>query len=289
MELSLGKLQQLVTVARCGSFSRAAVELNISQPALSRSVAAIEERYGFAIFNRTGHGVEATAAGAQVIAQAIPVLQTLRVFDGNLRAIGSGKAGQLALGLSPLLASEVLAEFARDFFVPDSEAQLRVMIRPGAGLFEALKNDEIELFFFPETHLEPSAEIDVETIGRIMPACVVRRGHPLAGRTDLTLADLAHFPWASSLEPSHAPDVPSTGRLICDNYHILREAIAGSDLIGICSIAFVERQLADGTLRQITVAGLPLTVTTIYMAKLRGRVHSPLAEEAVKRLRRHLA
>jgi hypothetical protein len=67
MDLSLGKLQQLITVARCGSFSRAAEELPMTQPALSRSIAAIERRYGFAIFNRIGHGVEPTAAAAQVL------------------------------------------------------------------------------------------------------------------------------------------------------------------------------------------------------------------------------
>jgi DNA-binding transcriptional LysR family regulator len=55
MDISLGKLQQLVAVADSGSFSKAAVELSISQPALSRSIADIERRYGFQIFNRSGH------------------------------------------------------------------------------------------------------------------------------------------------------------------------------------------------------------------------------------------
>ena len=54
MSVSLGRLQQLITVARCGSFSRAAEELNVSQPALSRSIAALERRYGVQIFNRIG-------------------------------------------------------------------------------------------------------------------------------------------------------------------------------------------------------------------------------------------
>src|SRR5262245_48089126 len=118
MDLSLGKLQQLITVARCGSISRAAEELHITQPALSRSIAAIERRYGFPIFNRIGHGVEPTAAGAQVLSQAEPLLQSMRIFDSNLGLLAAGKAGALKIGLPPLLASQLLADLARDFFTP---------------------------------------------------------------------------------------------------------------------------------------------------------------------------
>jgi len=289
MDLSIGKLQQLVMVARSGSFSRAAVELNVSQPALSRSIAALEARYGFPIFNRVGHGVELTAAGTHVIEQAQELLQSMRVFDSNLRLFGAGKAGSLSIGLAPLLASQQLAQFAAEFFAPATQAQLRVLIRPGAALLDSLKSDLIELFFFPEGYIDPCPEIDIEPVGTVSPACVVRSGHPLAGRQDLSLEDLAGFPWASSVEPAIAAKALNPARFICDNYHILREAVLGSDLICICSSAFVAQQLAEGTLHQIRVDGLPLPPTVIYVAKLRGRISSPLAEDAVRRMRKHLA
>lgn len=289
MDISLGKLQQLVTVARWGSFSKAAVELNTSQPALSRSIAAIEDRYGFPIFNRTGHGVDLTAAGAQVIAQAEPLLQTLRVFDNNLRLFGAGKSGQLSFGLSPLLASQVLARFAAEFFTPDTKAQLQVMIRPGPDLLEALKSDAIEMFFFPESHIDPGPELTIEQVGEIASICVVRSAHPLAQQAHLTFADLADYPWACSVAPPIADEMLSSARLICDNYNILLEAVLASDLICICSAAFVAEELANGSLREIHIEGLPLSTTSIYMAKLQGRVSSPLAEAAAQRMREYLA
>lgn len=289
MDLSIGRLQQLVVVARCGGFSRAAHELNISQPALSRSIAAIEKRYGFQIFNRTGHGVNLTAAGAQVIAQAWPLLQNMRVFDNNLRLLGSGEAGILSLGLTPLLASQLLAQLAGDFFTPNRSAQLQVMIRPAASLLEELKNNDIEICFFPEGHIEPSPEIEIEPVGRIMPLCVVRSAHPLAGRKTVTLDDLARFPWASAVDPLVAERISSPARFICDNYHILREAVLQSDLACICSSAFVAQDLADERLKAIQVEGLPLPPTEILMAKLSGRTNSPLADQAIGRMRIHLA
>lgn len=289
MDLSLGKLQQLVAVARAGSFSKAALELNISQPALSRSIAAIEERYGFTIFHRLGHGVQLTAAGAQVIELAQPLLQRLQVFDNNLRMFGTGKGGLLSVGLAPLLASQALAPFASEFFGASSQAQLQVLIRPGAILVEALRNATIELFFFPEGYIEPDPEVDVESVGTILPVCVVRRGHPLAARSNLTLADLADFPWASSVVPSVIEEALHPVQFVCDNYHILRDVVLGSDLVCICSALFVAEQLADRSLQEIRVEGLPLPLTTIYTAKLHGRVRSPLAEEAVRRMRQQLS
>ncbi|MET0240144.1 MAG: LysR family transcriptional regulator [Sphingobium sp.] len=288
MDISTGKLQQLVTVARSGSFSRAASDLNISQPALSRSIAAIEDRYGFRIFDRMGHGVQLTVAGAQVIAQAEPLLQSMHVFDSNLRLFGSGKAGQLQLGLAPLLASQLLPRFATEFFSPESAAQLRVVIRRGPDLLDLLKTGAIELFFFPESLIDPVPEIEIVPIGRIAVSLVVRSGHPLAGREGLTLADLRGFPWGSSVKPPIPEDILGPALFICDNYHILRETALNSDLICIASRTFVSEQLRGGTLTEIVVEGLPLPDATIYMAKLKGRMNSPLAEEAVQRFGEYL-
>lgn len=289
MDVSISKLQQLVTVARTGSFSKAALELNISQPALSRSVAAIEDQYGFQIFNRLGHGVQTSSAGAQVIELAQPLLQSMRAFDNNLKLFGSGEVGSLSLGLAPLLASQSLANFAGDFFKPATKAQLQVLIRSGVELVESLKNDVIELCFFPEGYIESDSELDIEAVGTILPACVVRSGHPLAGRSNLKLADLADFPWANSVTPPIIAESLNPAQFVCDNYHVLREAVLESDLICICSSSFVAQQLADGSLKQIQVEGLPLPATAIYAAKLSGRVSSPLAAQAVQRMVAYLA
>jgi DNA-binding transcriptional LysR family regulator len=284
MDVSLGKLHQLVVVARCGTVSQAAAELNISQPALSRSIAAIEARYGFQIFNRSGHGVQPTAAGAQVIALAEPLLEQMRVFDQNLRLFGAGDAGELAFGIAPLLASQLLPRFAAAHVPSGSRARLRVMIRPGADLLAELKRDAIEMFVFPESHIDPGPDLAIERIGTVLPVCVVRAGHPLARQAHVALADLAPFPWASSVDPPAAVAALGGARFTCDNYHVLREATLASDMVVICSSAFVADDLATGALRRIAVAGFDLPPTAIYLATLRGRILSPQAERAVRRI-----
>lgn len=284
MTVSLSKLRQLITVARCGSFSRAAEELHISQPALSRSVAAIERAYGFAIFNRIGHGVEPTAAGAQVLAQAGPLLQSMRVFDRNMGLLASGQAGTLKIGIPPLLASQLLASLARGFFTPAAGVDLRISIRSGPALLDELRNDAIEFFLFAETQVEPGPEIEHQVIGAMRPACVVRAGHPLAGRAGLGVGDLSAYPWASSVEPPAMGKLLNPARFLCDNYHVLREAVRMTDLVCICSRDFVAEDLAEGRLCELDIPGFLPQHTPVAMAWLKGRLFSPLAKAAITRI-----
>ena len=284
MDLSLGKLQQLVTVARCGSFSRAAEELHITQPALSRSIAAIERRYGFPLFNRIGHGVEPTAAALQMLSQAELLLQSMRVFDGNMRTLAAGKAGTLKMGLPPLLASQLLADLAREFFTGHGEVELRVSIRSGPALLAELKDDAIEMCFLAEGQVDFGADIALDSVGVIRPTCVARRDHPLAGRSGLAIADLGAYPWASSVEPPAMGKFLNPRRFMCDNYHILRETVLCTDLVCICSRAFAAADLANGRLRELDVPGFLPNATTISVAMLRGRILSPLAKVAVARI-----
>lgn len=284
MDISHRRLQQLIAVARCGSFSRAAEELHISQPALSRSVATMERLVGFPIFNRIGHGIEPTAAGAQMLEQAAPLLQSMRVFDRNVGLLSGGAAGQLSIGLPPLLASQTLADLAQGFFGPSGRIELRVSIRSGAVLLEELKNDLIEFLAFAETQVEPGEDVSTMPIGTIHPVCVVRAGHPLAERAGLTTADLAHYPWASSVEPPAMGAILNEARFLCDNYHGLRDAVLRTDLVCICTRAFVAGEIAGGTLRELDVPGFVPTELPVHAAWLKGRVLSPLAKAAMKRI-----
>lgn len=284
MNVSLNKLQQLVTVARCGSFSRAAEDLHISQPALSRSIATIERLCGFPIFNRIGHGVTPTAAGAQVLAQAEPLLQSMRVFGSNMDLLARGEAGSLKIGLPPLLASQMVSQLAREFFGAADEVELRLSIRSAPLLLDELKNDQIEFLVFAETQVDPGPDIALEPIGNIYPACVVRAAHPLAGRRGLTTRDLATYPWASSVEPPAMGNLLNPARFLCDNYHGLRDAVLHTDLICICTRAFVETEITSGQLCELDVPGfLPLELP-VFAACLSGRILSPLARAALGRI-----
>lgn len=288
MNLSLMKMKQLVAVAKTGSFSRAAKELHISQPALSRNIADIESHYGIEIFLRHGHGVSPTTAGNQVIDQAERLLRSMQAFDSNLKLLSSGRAGTLTMGMAPLLASQLLANFASDFFSSISKVQVEVTIRPGSMLVEALKQNQIEFFLFPEGYISEDPELQVDPIGHIKPICVVRRDHPLVSRKNLRLEDLKNYPWANSVASPILEKTLKPTQFVCDNYHILRDAVLNSDLICICSSSFIAEELTEGSLREISIKGLPLNQITVYVATQVDRISSTLANSAILKIGQYL-
>jgi DNA-binding transcriptional LysR family regulator len=210
------------------------------------------------------------------------MLQQLLVFESNLKLLGNGCAGRLDMGMAPLMASQLVPRLTAQLMSASADIQLRVAVRPGEELLLALRSSEVEMIVYPERHLPETEEIDVQQLGLVQPTCVVRSGHPLCGRGALHIDDLSCYPWASSMETSLAPQVKSRSRLVCDNYHILRDAVVASDLVCICSQAFVADGLADGTLAEIVVTDLSLRPTKIFVARLKGRVHSPLASRALE-------
>ena len=78
-------------------------------------------------------------------------------------------------------------------------------------------------------------------------------------------------------------------RLQCDNYHVLREVVLQTDMVCICTGDFVRQDLAEGRMRELQVRDMLPAVSTIFAAKLRGRISSPLATAAIQRVRAHLA
>jgi DNA-binding transcriptional LysR family regulator len=99
----LAALRLFARVARKGSFSRAARELNIPQPTVSRAVAALEKEIGAALFTRTTRAVALTEAGADYLARVEPILAALDEADHAARGTGELR-GVLRIGLSSSFA-----------------------------------------------------------------------------------------------------------------------------------------------------------------------------------------
>jgi DNA-binding transcriptional LysR family regulator len=85
MNDELTQVRQILAITRTGSFTRAAQELHISQPVLSRSIASFEARHGVRLFERGRGGAAPTTLGESVIADAAKLLRSARNFQDNLQ------------------------------------------------------------------------------------------------------------------------------------------------------------------------------------------------------------
>lgn len=285
MNDELTQLRQILAIARTGSFTRAAQELHITQPVLSRSIASFEKRHGVRLFERGRGGAVPTTLGVSVIADAAKLLRSARNFQDNLQLYRLGDAGRVAVGLGPLLASMVLPEVSKSLLRQRPKLKLSTIIGPVDQLIAHLMDDDVELIFGNCTQLEAMPEICAKPIGKLELAFIVRNGHPLDKRANLTAADIAAFPVASAVALPAGGLSDDGGSFTCDNFHILRETTRGSDCIWLSSPAFVADELGRGDLAILDVGHVQPRHSIISVTYRRGREVSPAAACVIDEVR----
>ncbi len=278
MDIDLRKLNHLITVARCGSFSRAADTLHITQPALSRSIAAVEAHFGLKIFDRSRSGAALTPVGAMAVAEAEALLRRAQTLDHNLRLYGRGEAGRIAFGMGPLVASVALPTLSSHFMNLSPRLHMRASVKTANTLRQELKEDQIEMMFCGSGQMDMSPDIRVETIGHLSLALLVRTNHPLTQRSEVLNNDLFDYPIFSALELSDKAPQPRGGSFICDNYDILKTTVLQTDGIWISSPQLVRTELEQGLMTTIETSdpNRPARID-VCLARLQDSQPSPAA------------
>ncbi len=102
--MDLRQLRDFVGIVTAGSFNRAAEQLYVAQPALSRQIKAPEEELGVQLLFRTSYGVEVTEAGRRLLELAEHLLRSADNVRDEVRSVSHEPLGSLVIGLPPSLA-----------------------------------------------------------------------------------------------------------------------------------------------------------------------------------------
>lgn len=289
---NLIRLKHIVAVARSGSFSMAAEEVGISQPALSRSIQAFEEEYGLRLFDRGKGGVILTPAGNLAVEQARGLLASAGDFDRDMRRFGQGEAGRTGVGMGPLMASLLLPRLGASLLQRSTQLTFLTQVGPPDQMLEALLEGKIELIIGNSWQLSLVPGVTEERLGTLPLAIVVRAEHPLVGAKNLLMRDLDRFPAARTFDYATSGRASSTGAFICENFSILRDVVLDTDCTWLVSPAFIPMDLEQRRLVKLDVADLPTAETQTNLIHLRGRTRSPaslLLAETVKMLIQEMA
>lgn len=290
MNIDVRKFEQVLAVARTGSFTRAAEELNISQPALSRSISNLEERFGIRLFERGRVGASLTAVGKLAVAEAEELLRRAGSFERNLRLYGQGEAGQVAFGMGSLFASMLLPALSIHFLTHRPRLSIKASAKAPDVLLEELLAGNIEVMFCARGQIAEERGIVLENIAPVNIGLLVNAGHTLARTGTVSLQEITRFPMLSGVELSASVRKANAGAFICDNYQILRETVLNTDGVLVTSPQFVAEDLAKGRLVQLRIADNPLPARVDLCAvALEGATLSPAANAVVDYVRQQLS
>jgi DNA-binding transcriptional LysR family regulator len=187
-------LQAFVAVADTASFSLAGERLFLTQPAVSKRIAALEAELNMRLFDRLGRRVLLTEAGAMLLPRARRILAELEDSRQALSNLAGQVAGTLSLATSHHIGLHRLPPVLREYAARYPRVQLDLRFMDSELACGAVARGEVELGIvtLPPTE-EPTLERRPLWIDDLV--AVVGREHPLAERRDaLTAAELAGFP-----------------------------------------------------------------------------------------------
>lgn len=286
--ISLRQLSHALALNEHGNFGRAAEASNLSQPAFSRSVSALESALGVKLFDRTSQGVVPTAFGEAVFRHGEAILEGIGDIEREIHALQNIVTGSLsvALGVYPVALSGMPA-IGR---LVDRYPSLRVEARTigWRDIADEILERRVSLGMGELSVVVNDPNFSVEPVGKHKVYFYCRAGHPLAGRRKVAASDIDNFPLAMIRLPPRVADVfPGQGRIDASSGDMIpsvevndldgaRRIVLNSNCIGMA----VPMQIADA-LKGGELVLLPYRASWMHLLYgfiwLRGRTLEPAA------------
>ncbi|MGG4774171.1 LysR substrate-binding domain-containing protein [Paenalcaligenes sp. Me52] len=181
-------LRYFVMLAETLHFGQAAARLHISQPPLSRQLAALEQSIGVKLIERNSRNVTLTVAGERFYQDAKNVLNTLEQAVHNARAVAAGEAGVLTIGFTMCAAYSVIPRYTRLFSAawPDVTLQLREVV--SNNLLEQVRRGDIDAAVLLPS--EDEQGLNTQTVVAESLCVALASTHALASESSLAITQL---------------------------------------------------------------------------------------------------
>ncbi len=187
--MDIQNLNAFIQVSECGSFSRAAEKLFITQPAVSKRVSSLEQELGEALFDRIGKQIKLTAAGEALLPGALRILAELEESKRLINNLNNKVCGTLSIGTSHHIGLHRLPPVLRAFTAKYPDVDLDIHFMDSEEACEAVIHGKLELAIatLPEKLMH---NLHTEIIWPDPIAVVVSTQHPLAKQQNINRDEL---------------------------------------------------------------------------------------------------
>jgi DNA-binding transcriptional LysR family regulator len=287
--LRLRDLHVLMAVAQAGSMSKAARQLAISQPVISKTITDLEHMFGIRLLDRTSHGVEPTLYGRALLRRGLAVFDELRQSVKEIEFLADPGSGELRVGSTEAMITGMLPVIIKrlknrhprlTFEVPHTIA--------GAQAFQALRERSLDLFIgrvpVPVTDQDLATEILFDDPQFVVTG--VGRGRVF--RRTIELAEVIDGPWVMPSMDSGAGAVvaetfracglePPRAEIICNSLVMSSALIEEGRYLGVFPASVLRFAAKRFRVRALPI-NLPALPRPVGITMVKGRTISAAAQ-----------
>ena len=186
--MNLRALRTFVTTAEVGGLGRACVRLNLSQPAASRQIHALEYELGVPLFERVGRGLKLTSEGESLLRRSRRLLDDASSLFEHARTLKGGQTGTLKIAATPQVIAGVLAEFLPLHQKRHTGVEIQLVEGGGASQPTRLEQGEVHLAIMPSGNQALQGRL----LYPVHALAVLRKDSQFTSRRVLEVAALAN-------------------------------------------------------------------------------------------------
>ncbi|WP_293460587.1 LysR family transcriptional regulator [Phenylobacterium sp.] len=279
-------MRQVLAIHRHGSFVKAADDIGVAQPTLSKSISRLEDELGIKLFDRTGSGAKVTPMGALLVGRAETIIAEAERLARDIELVAAGQIGEARIGIGPALRW-FLPPFAEALTTRWPSLRLHLNVDMRDRLLADLKAGALDLVITART-LEFGSDYVHTEILREPVVAAASPDHPLAQLDHVTVAEFLRYPNAGASEPSILtapgaqgadPGIQQESLVVCNDDTTLK-LLASRGLVTLLSNQkLVQAELDSGELVRLPLAW-QMTISFVAVMT-RATSHSPIFREIV--------
>lgn len=281
---TLRQLKVFETVARHLSFSRAAEELHLTQPAVSTQVKKLEEHAGLALFEQLGKKIFLTPGGAELLQFSRVIIEQFQEAENAMtqfKGITGGKLNVAVISAGDYFFPRLLVEFARSH----QGVTLNLSVHNREGLLNQLTNNLTDLAIM----VRPPPDMDTvnEPFAPHPYVIVAAPDHPLVSKKNIPISRLMHEPFVvrekgsdtwNSMEEGFAGRLPDINiAMEIRSTETIKQAVIAGMGISFLSAHTIALELQAGSLAVLDVEGFPVMLHW-YVVHRRNKRLPPVAQ-----------
>jgi LysR family transcriptional regulator, cyn operon transcriptional activator len=188
--INLRSLRTFVMTAEMGGLGRACARLNLSQPAASRQIQALEAELGVPLFEHVGRGLRLTSHGEDLLQRSRQLLTYSELLTEHAQALRSGKTGTLKVGATPQIIGNLIAPFLPGHRRDHPGIDVQLIEGGDAQQRTRLERGEVHLTIMPVG----GAGLSYRLLAPVHALAVLLKSHPLSRRKVIEVDELTKHP-----------------------------------------------------------------------------------------------